>query len=193
MTATSRRQRGFTLTELMIVVVIVGVLAALSISLLNNKPRPIDAASQVSSKLAETSRKAVGGGTVRGDVVAALGSPARTRARFAIATSNQVVSLSVQRLEEDPLPSATANWIELSSIELHSSIRLAGYTPTADLTGGATAPAVALGGGDSLEVRCNPDGTCDGITIYLASADGRRQARLVVLPLGGTPMTFDRW
>lgn len=189
----ARRQGGFTLTELMIVVAIVGVLAALSISLLNNKPRPIDAASQVSSKLAETSRKAVAGGTVRGDVVQSLGSPARTRARFTIGTGNEVVTLSVQRLEEDPLPSATATWVELSSVALHGSIRLSGYTPSADLTGGATAPTVALSGGSSLEVRCNPDGTCDGITIYLASADGRRKARLVVLPLGGTPMTFDGW
>jgi prepilin-type N-terminal cleavage/methylation domain-containing protein len=186
-----RPARGFTLTELLVVVAIVGILTTLGVALLNNTPRPVDAASQVSSKLAETSRKATSGGVVRGNVAAALGSTARTRARFTIA--GNVVSISVQRLEEDPMPLATATWVELSNITLHQSIRLAGYTPSADLTGGAIAPAVALSNGDSLEVRCHPGGSCDGITIYLTDAKARRKARIVVLPLGGTPMTFDAW
>lgn len=191
MSAPERRERGFTLTEMMVVVAIVGILAALGTALLRNAPRPVDAASQVSSKLAEASRKAVNGGTVRADVATALSSQARTRVRFTIDAN--VVTLTLARLEEDPEPSPTATWLDLSSVTLHHSIRLAGYTPSADLTGGATGPSVALGSGDSLEVRCNPDGSCDGITIYLTDEKARRKARLVVLPLGGTPMTFDRW
>ena len=196
MTATPRRPpRGFTLTELLIVVAIIGVLVTLGVALLNPNPRPMDAASQVSAKLAETSRRATSGGSVRGNVAANLGSTARTRARFTIGTgaSADLVRMSVQRLEEDPAPAATASWVETSAITLHKSIRLAGYTASADLNGGATAPAVALGPGDSLEVRCHPGGTCDGITIYLTDARARRKARIVVLPLGGTPMTFERW
>jgi prepilin-type N-terminal cleavage/methylation domain-containing protein len=184
------RQRGFTLTEMMVVVAIIGVLAALGTALLRNAPRPVDAASQMSSKLSEASRKAVGAGSVRADVAAALGSIARTRVRFTI--TDNIVGLSLQRLEEDPSPSTTASWVELSSVTLHRTVRLVGYSAAADLTGGG-APAVALGNGDSLEVRCNPDGSCDGMTIYLTDEKARRPARLVVLPLGGTPMTFDRW
>jgi prepilin-type N-terminal cleavage/methylation domain-containing protein len=185
------RRRGFTLTELMVVVSIIGILTVLGVALLNNAPRPLDAASQVSSKLAETSRKAVNAGSVRGPVAAALGSTARTRARFTIA--GNVVTMSIQKLEEDAAPAVTATWVEMSRITLHRTIRLAGYRASADLTGGATAPTVALASGDSLEIRCKPDGTCDGMTIYLTDAKARRKARIVVLPLGGTPMTFDRW
>lgn len=185
-----KRARGFTLTELMLVVAIVGVLAALGTAMLRSTPRASDGASQISSKLAETSRKAVAGGAVRGEVAAALGSTARTRARFDVTSGGVVVT--VERLEEDPAPATSASWVALSSITLHQVLRLAGYTPTADLTGGGT-PTVPLGTGGSFEVQCHPGGTCDGVTIYLTDAKGRSKARIVVLPLGGTPMTFDRW
>ena len=49
----TRRPRGFTLTELLVVVAIVGVLATLGTALLYSNPRPVDAASQVSSKLVD--------------------------------------------------------------------------------------------------------------------------------------------
>lgn len=185
-----RRARGFTLTEVMVTVAIIGVLVALGLSLLRTTPQPVDVASQVSSRLAETSRKAVAHGAVRPAVATALGSRARTRAVFTSTASG--VQVVVDRLEEDPPPATSASWIELSSSTLHPSITLAGYSPVADLGGGRT-PAVALGAGGSFEVRCNADGTCDAVTIYLATADQVRQARVVVLPLGGTPMTFDRW
>lgn len=188
---TARRQHGFTLTELLVVVALVGVLATLGVSLLRGNPRPVDAAAQVSSKLAEASRKAVAAGAVRGDVAAALGSTARTRVRFAVTSA--AVTLTLQRLVEDAAPAVTATWEDLSVATLPGSVVLAGYSPAADLAGGAASPAVALGTGDSLEVRFNPDGTADGLTVYLAATRGPHRARVVVLPLGGTPMTFDRW
>lgn len=185
-----RRSRGFTLTELMITLAIVGVLSFVAMTLLRSNPQPADIASQVSNKLAETSRKAVAGGGVRSEVVTALGSRARTRAVFTPTSAG--LNITIDRLEEDPPPATSANWIELSSTTLHPSVRLAGYTASAILTSGGT-PAVTVANGTSFEMTCNPDGTCSGITIYLDAAKGVRKARVVVLPLGGTPMTFDRW
>lgn len=183
-------ERGFTLTELMVTVGIIGVLVALGITLLRATPQPHDVASQVSSALAETSRKAVAGGAVRADVAAALGSPSRTRAVFTATTDG--VTVTIERLEEDALPSTSASWVMLTSKHLHRSVTLAGYTPTAVLADGGS-PSVSVGTTGTFEVRCNPDGTCTGITLYLENDRGGRRARVVVLPLGGTPMTFAKW
>ena len=95
----------------------------------------------MSSKLSEASRKAVGAGSVRADVAAALGSIARTRVRFTI--TDNIVGLSLQRLEEDPSPATTASWVELSSVTLHRTVRLAGYSAAADLTGILASVAIA--------------------------------------------------
>ena len=185
------RAAGFTLTELMIVVALVGVLTTLGIYLMRAKPRASDVASQLSSKIAEASRKAVATGAVRSDVATALASTARTRAVISVAARGGTIAL--ERLEEDPAPADTASWVTLSVETLHPSITISGYKASADLTGGATAPDVALAAGASLEVRCYPDGRCDGMTIYLASDGGRRKARVVVMPLGGSPATFATW
>ena len=186
----ARRQHGFTLTELMIAVAIVAVLASLAVTLLRTNPQPVDVAAQISSKLAETSRKAVTYAAVRSDVAAALGSKARTRAEL-VASSNGV-TMTLYVLQEDAAPAVSASWLELSSVKLDSHIVLAGYTTSAVLTSGG-APAITVGSAGTFDVMCVPDGTCEGMTIYLTDMKGVRKARVVVLPLGGAPMTFDTW
>ena len=128
------RQGGFTLTELIIVVAIIGVLVTLSVSLLKAKPRAIDLALDVSTRLAEASRKAVAAGAVRSDVALAQASAARTHVIITVGDGGGG-TLTTERLEEDDLPSSAATWLELVTMSLPKSIRVAGVRASADLSG----------------------------------------------------------
>ena len=184
------RQGGFTLVELITVVAIIGVLVTLSVNMLKAKPRAIDLALDVSTRLAEASRKAVAAGAVRSDVALAQASAARTHVLITVGVGGGG-TMTTERLEEDDLPSSGATWLELVTVTLPKSIRVAGVRAAADLSGlGIETASVA---GDEIEIKCYPDGRCDGRTIYLESTDQRRKARVAVLPLGGTPITFDSW
>ncbi len=183
---TRSRRGGFTLVELMVVVAIIGVLVVMSYSLLSGQPRALDVAEQISAKISEASRKAVAGGAVRANVAQNVGITARTRVILELGSPTVV---STERLvENQPATSTSASWVEFNRIALPRAIRVVGWreAPTLSSTAGAeftTDPTI----------YCEPDGRCTGRIIYLQSADGRTKARVVVLPLGGTPITFDGW
>jgi prepilin-type N-terminal cleavage/methylation domain-containing protein len=177
------RQGGFTLTEMMVVIAMIAVLASLAVSSFDTAPRAGDAATTMAALIRETARKAVEGGAVRDDVVAGYGT-ARTRL---VVTDGDQITFSVEKLVEDP-GTSSASWVVLGTRTMPRGLEASGYTDQAVLDDGG-APAIGLG---TAEILCYPDGICDGATVYFEGRRGDR-ARAVVLPLGGAPVTYRTW
>jgi prepilin-type N-terminal cleavage/methylation domain-containing protein len=198
-----RRQAGFTLTEMMVVVSIIGILVTMAVVSTRPRPRPIDVANRVGDLFREASRRAIALGPVRVDVVTALGTRARTR--ITAAPSGTValptVTFTLWRLQEGALNQAT--WIPILAYTTDPRViavdwrkNVVAYTPASP------------SGWSAFEARCSLDGTCQPFTLFFqANRPGpscepaaspsqpvyEQCAKLAVMPLGGAITTRADW
>ena len=185
-----RAQRGLTLIELMVVVVIVGVLMVVAVLALRSNPNVDDVTRRIAAMLREASRKAVAGGTVRADVITATGESDRSRLLIVTDTTTGLQAVTVERLQEDTLP-GTASWVVLQRFDVPEGIEIAGHDDAPRINTG-TSPSVL--DSPEHEIRCRPTGECDPHTLFVHDlVVQQRRARVVVMPLNASPLVFSGW
>jgi prepilin-type N-terminal cleavage/methylation domain-containing protein len=195
------RQAGFTLTELMVVVSIIGVLVTMAIVYMRPRVRPIDVAIRVGDLVHEASRRAVALGPVRADVVVALGSKARTQILATKPVAETAVTFTLYRLQEKDLPLAEATWEPIESYKVDANVLAVQWAPGV----GDRTMAGILTTWDTFVAQCKPDGTCDATTLFFQSAIPgpdcttattpvyEQCAKLTIMRLGGAITTRPDW
>jgi len=204
-----RRQAGFTLTELMVVVTIIGVLIAMALVYLRPRARPIDAATRLGDLVHEASRRAVALGPVRADVAVALGSKVRTRITAALSVPPEppgTVTFTLDRLQEAG-PGA-ANWIQIETYTTDPQVLPDSWAP--GVGSYATLSLIPEWTQDwtTFSSQCRPDGICEARTLFFqAATEGpscdpaspsatplyEQCAKLSIMPLGGAITTRTDW
>jgi prepilin-type N-terminal cleavage/methylation domain-containing protein len=204
-----RRQAGFTLTELMVVVTIIGVLVTMALVSMRPRTRPIDATTRLGELVREASRRAVALGPVRADVAVALGSKARTRITAALAIPPEpagAVTFTLDRLQEAG-PGA-ANWVQIETYTTDPHVLLDSWAP--GVGSYATLRLIPEWTQDwtTFSSLCRPDGICEARTLFLQAAiEGpscdpaipsatpiyEQCAKISIMPLGGAITTRTDW
>jgi prepilin-type N-terminal cleavage/methylation domain-containing protein len=185
-----RRERGLTLTELMIVVAIVGVLVATASVYLRPQIRTIDGATRVGDLVREANRRAVALGPVRADVAVGIGTKARMRVR--VTAGGPQPTFVLERLQEDPVQ-PTGTWIAVLQYTVAKEVTVESWAEGV----GSHAALTLKTDWTTFNLKCYPDGTCDPHTLFFEASDpgspSERYARLSVMPLGGAILTRRDW
>jgi len=208
-----RREAGFTLTEMMVVVSIIGVLITMAIIYMRGHVRPIDVANRVGDLAREASRRAVALGPVRANVAVALGTKSRTLITATMSSAGTPVVHTVLfvlwRLQEDPTPTvATGTWVSVEQYRTDANVDVEGWHQgPLDHTTGSSADWSSWTTTTS-PLQCRPDGTCTSVSVFFQSAlpgpscdptvtpTGplfEQCSKLAVMQLGGAISTRTDW
>lgn len=198
-----RRQRGFTLVEMLVVLAIIAALAALAVANLKAYVRAIDVANRIGDLAHESSREAVAYGNVRADVATALGSKARTRlVAYGSDPGSSIgggVTFVLQRLVEHASDSG-ADWVTVTSYTTSRRVYSKYWAPAVGSYTTLSSTASSVWGTSitvpSFTASCYPDGTCDARTLFFEATSQTGldyQARLSIMPLGGSTYTRTDW
>ena len=202
------RQAGFTLTEMLVVVSIIGVLVTMAIVYMRQRVRPIDVAMRLGDLVHEAGRRAVALGPVRANVALALGTKART---LILADQDQLVNqvrFTVYRLQEAADGSATGTWQPISSYVTDKDVLPFQFANAVDQTAATLTswPSTFPPSTSGFMVQCKPDGTCDPRMLFFcrpapaspSTCDPTGpsleiKAKLAIMPLGGAINTRTDW
>ena len=181
MTSSTRRESGFTLVELMVVVAIISILAIVAMPALKTPVDVETTARGVASVIGEAARTAVVHGGVPPAVATDAGENARTKIEIRITAVPHRIHVWIQT------GTTTSSWVQHQYMELPRGVRVAGFDDAALLSAGG-----AMASQDNI-ISCPATGQCEPKTIYLHRDNGSEKYKIVVLPLSTAPQVLEGW
>jgi prepilin-type N-terminal cleavage/methylation domain-containing protein len=183
--STSSKQAGFSLVELMVVVVIMGLLATGAVMMVKSDPTA-EASRMVAASLQGARRLAISGGAIPSAVIDNMAAGEKgARVQVEVSTVNGRNVLSVYMLVETP--GDQAEWRLDSQTVLPSGAYIFAVTGTVASSPGGTAPTTGLAESATARTYFFPNGQAGAQTWWLRhrTLESGDHYRVFVLPVSG--------